>query len=784
MSERSDSAEPRAPTPVPVSSGASDNAYGAFAEAGPWARTLGPAIVGLAVLSGLATYLILTGLTPIVPRDSVVVVVLVINALLVIAMVAVIARQSAGLWRAWRERVAGARLHIRIVLLFSVIAAIPALLLALAATTTFSRSLEGWFSTRMRQIVANAEEVAQSYLDEHGQLIRLEAVNMARDLDAAAKEADGEPGTGIEKLKAQVLAQGGLRELPYVYVIDTAGTPVISAITSKALPFVAPSEGLIAKAATGHVPLTTGQAGDRIAAVARLERHPGRFLLIARGIAPNVVALLRRSQQNAADYRKLRRARGGLVFAHGLMYLMISLTALFAAIWTGMWFAGRFVAPIRRLIVAAEKVSQGDLKVVLPVRRGEGDLRRLSLTFNTMTSEIKRQRDALVTANTEIEERRRFIEAVLSGVSAGVIGIDGDGTVSLVNRSAERLLGLSEAELVGRPFRASLPDFAVMLDGTEGALRARAPDQLKVGINGEERTLAVRVTHETGDAGDGLVVTFDDITDLVVAQRTSAWGEVARRMAHEIKNPLLPIQLSAERIRRKYGRVIAEDQETFVKLTQTIERQVGHIKGMVDEFAAFARMPKPEIETVDIRESVQEPVILFRESHPRIDYVLDVPGEPVMAACDRRLISQALTNLVKNATEAVESYEQAMGQGGEGGPLPEAGWKGRVETRLARDGERIVIEVIDNGTGLAKQNRARLLEPYVTTKAKGTGLGLAIVQKIVEQHGGTLALEDAPVTPARGDHGAQVRIVLPVAGDGAAGVDAGRDTPAAMSAAE
>ena len=760
MSERADIAGDHAAQPI----AGPDGSFEAYAEAGSWARRLGPVVVTLAVLSGLATYLILTGLTPIVPRDSVVVVVLVINALLVAAMIAVIGRQAAGLWGAWRARVAGARLHIRIVLLFSVIAAIPALLLALAATTTFSRSLEGWFSTRMREIVANAEEVAQSYLDEHGQVIRLEAVNMARDLDAAAGEGGGDAGD-IEKLKAQVLAQGGLRELPYVYVIDATGKPLVTAIASKTLGFVAPSEGLIAKAATGHVPLTTGDAGDRIAAVARLERHPGRFLLIARGIAPNVVALLRRSQQNAADYRRLRRARGGLVFAHGLMYLMISLTALFAAIWTGMWFAGRFVAPIRRLIFAAEKVSQGDLKVVLPVRRGEGDLRRLSLTFNTMTSEIKRQRDALVTANTEIEERRRFIEAVLSGVSAGVVGLDGQGTITLVNRSAERFLGRAEADLVGRSFRTVLPELAVMIDGAAGALRARAPDQLKIAINGEERTLAVRVTHEAEDAGDGLVVTFDDITDLVVAQRTSAWGEVARRMAHEIKNPLLPIQLSAERIRRKYGRVITEDQETFVKLTQTIERQVGHIKGMVDEFAAFARMPKPQIETADIRESVQEPTILFRESHQKITYVLDMPSTPVVASADRRLISQALTNLVKNATEAVETFEQAMAHGGEGAPAPDPSWRGRVETRLAVEGRQIVIEVIDNGTGLAKQNRARLLEPYVTTKAKGTGLGLAIVQKIVEQHAGTLTLEDAPVTSERA-HGALVRIVLPAVDEG------------------
>jgi two-component system nitrogen regulation sensor histidine kinase NtrY len=437
------------------------------------------------------------------------------------------------------------------------------------------------------------------------------------------------------------------------------------------------------------------------------------------------------------------------------MYFMIALTGVLAAIWVGLWFARHLVAPIRRLIGAAQRVARGDLEVVLPLLRGEGDLRRLSRDFNNMTSELARQRYALVSANEQLTERRRFMEAVLSGVSAGVIGLGPDGIVQLVNPSAEKLLGVATDSVTGRPFREALPELAAALSGEDTGIKTRGPHDVTLTVGGEERRFSVRVTGEqSGSGSDGSVVTFDDITELVVAQRSSAWGDVARRIAHEIKNPLTPIQLSAERLRRKYGASISNDRETFEKLTDTIVRQVGDIKTMVDEFAAFARVPKPQIEITDLREAVQEPVILFRESHSSIRYSLRMPDTPLRAPIDRRLISQALTNLVKNATESVLSAGDAADK--------PADWQGMVETVVRQAGDRMEIEVIDNGLGLPRQQRARLLEPYVTTKGnKGTGLGLAIVQKIVEQHAGILTLEDAPVAPGR-TRGALVRISLPI----------------------
>lgn len=712
---------------------------------------VGLVVMLLSLVSALATYLILTGLTSIVPRNEVVLGVLFVNVVLILAMFAVILWQVSGLWRAWREKVAGARLHIRIVALFSIIAALPAILLAVAATTTFSRSLDGWFSTRTRAIIDNSLDVAKAYLDEHAQVLRNDIINMARDLDATADAVQGDS----PQFQQLVTAQAGLRDLPAAYVIDQNGMRVITATEDARLPYRAPSAPTIAQAEGGQTPLLVSSYDYRISALAKLQRFPQRYLYVVRGVSPKVIGNLRRTEQNVDEYHRLRQARGGLTLAHGLMYMMISMTALLSAIWSGLWFAGRFVAPIRRLIAAAQQVSKGNLRVELPEKRGEGDLRRLSHTFNTMTRELKHQRDALVTANEQLIERRRFMEAVLSGVSAGVIGLDSNDRITLVSRSAEQLLSLNADALVGQRLADVLPAFGGLLARREDTHhKQRGQDQLTLPVGSEDRTFSVRITRErAGERDVGSVVTFDDVTELVAAQRTSAWADVARRIAHEIKNPLTPIILSAERIRRKYGKSITDDRETFDKLTATIERQAGDIKTMVDEFASFARIAKAVMETTDLREAVQEPVILFREGHTDVAYEAMLPDEPVMASFDRRLMTQAVTNLVKNATEAVEAAAEGA----------DKGWRGRVEVVLRAAEDRFEIEVIDNGIGLPKQNRSRLFEPYVTTKgSKGTGLGLAIVQKIVEQHGGSLELGDAPIAPGR-TRGALVRITLPSA---------------------
>lgn len=724
-------------------------------HSGSRAFWIGLVVMVLSLISGLATYLILTNLTPIVPTGEVVLIVVLANAVMILAMVGVIGWQMWGLWQAWRNKVAGSRLHIRIVGLFSVMAALPAILLAIAATTSFARGLDAWFSSRPRQIIQNSVLVANAYLQEHGQTIRNDLVNMAKDLDNAPLAVR----TDARRLQTFLIGQAGLRDLATANIINSSGEIAIKGIDSDTAPHSSPPETALKQAQDGQVPILVSGDTNRVSALVKLASHPGFLLHVARGVNPQVISYMRATQARLDEYEQIRRSRGPLTVLHGLMYSTTALTALLAAIWTGFWFAGRFVDPIGRIIGAAQEVSRGNLAIELPVIRGEGDLRRLSQTFNTMTTELRTQRDALVTANEQLLERRQFMEAVLGGVSAGVLGLDEEGRIDIANSSAERLLGLDLTKLLGRPIGEAVPEFGALLEAHAHDLKPRAQVETRLQIKDEERIFSVRLTSQ----GEGpanrtsrpSVLTFDDITELVSAQRTSAWGEVARRLAHEIKNPLTPIILSADRIRRKYGKVIIEDRETFDKLTATIERQAGDIKTMVDEFASFARIPKPVIETHDLREAIQDSVILFRESNMAVAFRLDVPAEPVMASFDRRLITQAINNLVKNAAEAVATYAETK----------PPGWQGRVSASLKVLSDRYDIEVQDNGPGLPKQHRTRLLEPYVTTKGnKGTGLGLSIVQKIVEQHGGALTLEDAPA--AAGDapenvHGALVRLTLP-----------------------
>src|SRR5438552_5876623 len=428
------------------------------------------------------------------------------------------------------------------------------------------------------------------------------------------------------------------------------------------------------------------------------------------------------------------------------MFAVIELIVLLSSAWLGLDFANRLVAPIRRLIGAANVVSTGNLDIQVPVRRSEGDLARLGETFNNMTQELRTQHEDIVRARDLIDSRRRFTEAVLAGASAGVIGVNAGGRISIVNRSAERLMGRSETEILGLPLAEVAPELAEIFNTARGGNQRLVQRQLAMTRDGQERNYSVRVTSEQAtEAEHGYVITIDDITELVLAQRSSAWADIARRIAHEIKNPLTPIQLSAERLRRKYSKSITDDPAVFEQCTETIVRQVDDIKRMVDEFSRFARMPKAVLADEDVADGVRQVVFLLRVAHPDIDFDVNLEAEAMPARVDRRLISQALTNIIKNAAEAIGAV-----------PPAELG-RGRIAVRVYREGNDVVIDVIDNGIGLPKENRSRLLEPYVTTREKGTGLGLAIVGRILEEHGGKIELGDAADLVA-GQRGAWMRL--------------------------
>jgi two-component system nitrogen regulation sensor histidine kinase NtrY len=432
-----------------------------------------------------------------------------------------------------------------------------------------------------------------------------------------------------------------------------------------------------------------------------------------------------------------------------LMYVGLALVLLLAAVWIGIALANRFVDPIRNLMIASSRVSSGDLDVRVPVEPGRGDLRDLSNRFNTMTQQLKSQRLALMAANETNEKRRQFTEAVVEGVSAGIVGLDPFGVITIVNARAAEMLGTDEVALVGRRMEEVIPDLGSIIDRAQSSRRSQTRDQLEIGAGPDYRTYQVQVTREgTVAESKGYVVTLDDITDLLSAQRTGAWADVARRIAHEIKNPLTPIQLSAERLRRRYGAKLADDFEVFDKCVNTIIRQVGDIGRMVDEFSSFARMPEARLEKGDLSETIRQSVFLESVRLPEVDITVDLPEEPIVGQFDSRLLSQVMTNLIKNAVEAIE------GAGIAAIKAPRISVSAVPEPHLVR------ISVADNGKGWPKENRHRLLEPYVTTRDKGTGLGLAIVAKIIEQHGGKVDLIDAE-PDADGRVGACFSFTLP-----------------------
>lgn len=712
---------------------------------------LGLMIVVVSLLSGIATYLILTGLTPIVPNHTVVVIMLLINGVLALAMIAMIGWQIGALWLARRRQAAGARLHIRIVGLFSIIAVLPAIILAIFASISLDRGLDHWFSDRTKSIIQNSITVATAYLHEHGQVIRADAVSMADDLDKAVALVRTRP----EEFGRFLTAQADIRAIPQAYLVDGKGKVLATAGVLQESAFIKPPDKAIEVAQEGKAVVIAPGKTNKVAAIIQLNNFADTYLYIIRTVNPRVLQHLRKTRASVLEYQKLEERRTGVQVAFGLMYVAIALTLLLAAVWIGLWFANRLVSPIRRLIGAAQQISEGNLDIKVTAHPSQGDLGQLGSTFNNMASELRSQQDELMGANAMLDERRRFTEAVLSGVTAGVIGADVDGIVTLINPSAEALLSSKKKQLTDKPLEEAVPEFAALFKKARNQRRGARPihDHVHLIRKTQERTFAVRVTTERSEKKDyGYVVTFDDITELVTAQRTSAWADVARRIAHEIKNPLTPIQLSAERIKRKYGASIEKDKEIFDQCTDTIIRQVGDIGRMVDEFSSFARMPAPVMENNDVRDIIREAVFLFHVSHPEIDMETDLPASPVMSLCDRSLFSQALTNLVKNATEAVEAQKE-LNDGEE--------YKGAVLARLKTSKDRFIIDVIDNGAGLPKEGRNRLVEPYMTTRTKGTGLGLAIVQKITEQHGGTIQLRDAPKRKGQ-EGGACIRLEFPI----------------------
>lgn len=704
------------------------------------------------VAAGFATFGAMTGrleaLTD--PRD--VLLMINLNLALLLAFGVLIARRLVILWIARRRGTAGARLHARLVGLFALVTAAPTVIVAVFSVMLFDYGLQGWFSNRVSTAVSESMAVARSYLEEHGRAINADCVSMAAEIDRQIAALGYDP----EGLNEVVRTQAALRSLSEAVVLTRDGRVLAQGGISLALEFNPrlPAWALDA-ADRGEAVIVTAESDDRVRALVALDALDQAYLVVGRFIDPKVLAHMDQSAAAVQIYQQLEGERSRMIVTFAAIFMVVALLLLMAAVWVGLAFANRLSTPIGRLIAAAERVGQGDLAARVAEPEQSDEVGVLARSFNRMTAELDRQRGELLEANRHMEERRRFIETVLSGVSSGVISLDPQGRVMLPNRAACDLLQVDAEQLRGRRLAnlsRDVRDLLVRARRRPGRVQER---QVVLPRQDGSRTLFVRVLAEAGEPGsgngaiNGYVVTFDDVSELLSAQRKAAWADVARRIAHEIKNPLTPIQLSAERLKRKYLKQIEQDPETFGALSDTIVRHVSDIGRMVDEFSSFARMPAPQMREEDLRRLVREAVVLQDTGHAGVGFELDLPDRPVLRALDAAQINRALTNILKNAAESVEARVEAERATGS---EPEAGL---IRVTLCEVEDGVAVEVADNGRGLPRENRERLTEPYVTTRDKGTGLGLAIVKKIMEDHGGDLILADNPA-----GKGALVRLMF------------------------
>jgi two-component system, NtrC family, nitrogen regulation sensor histidine kinase NtrY len=700
----------------------------------------------LAVLSGCVTYALLTDLIPYRLSRAEQIALVLINLTLVLSLATLIGWRIARLVATRRSGRAGAKLHVRLVTWFSAIAVVPVILVAIFAAVTLNLGLDQMFSGRVKEALGSAQNVAHRFMLAEARSITLSAGEIEENLahDPTLVDENKQLNVGLMMRKIEFMTRD--RGLIGSFLLDGQGQELGKSAALAYSPALKPSASDIAYARAGKILVDGDPDTGLVHGLVRLPFLKDAYLLVVEKVDPQVFGYYSRTKAAVSEYNRLNASRLETQLQFAALYAMVALVVLLAAVWSGLWAANRLVRPISDLIDAAGRVSEGDLAAQVWVERDDDELGRLGLAFNRMTQQLSAQRGDLMAAGRLNEIRRRFTETVLSGVSAGVIGIDGEGRITIINRAAARLLDAAPEDLETSHYSEAVPELAPLILRAMSEPAGRAGGEVTIKRAGAPRSLSVQVTSERGSA-DGFVVTFDDITDLVSAQRTAAWADVARRIAHEIKNPLTPIQLSAERLQRKYAGEIITDPEVFRQCTDTIVRQVGDIGRMVDEFSSFARMPTPVMRRENAQELLQQAVFLQRVANPAITFSTAAPKEPVHFEGDGRLIAQALTNVLKNAGEGIAARIA------KGDDEP-----GKITIAVQPNGANFAFKVTDNGIGLPPEHRHRLTEPYVTTRAKGTGLGLAIVRKIMEDHGGDITLADV-----EGGEGAEVTLTFPFA---------------------
>jgi len=717
------------------------------------------ALAALALAAGAVTYGTLFGSeTPPSSLADIPVGVIIFDVVVVALLAFAISAKAAGIWVAHRDGRAGAGLHMRLATLFAGAALIPAVLVAGFSMLFFDLRIEGWFSDRAQKAVSESVAIADALIQEHRATVRADVLAMAKDLNRVAPQVQGD----AQLLTRLIASQAGARGLSEAMVFDRSGavmarTSLTFDSVADQLPIAAidlADEGeVVSFPEPGSLESDGTELEDKSGALVRLEGFVGPYqvyLYIARFVEPSVAAQVERARQAATEYQRIAAQRFSFEFTFVALFIVVAVLLMLAAVWLALNFSTRISSRLGGVVAAAETIRDGDLRARVTTGGEDDEINMLGRTFNRMARQLESQQGELVRANQALDERRRFMETVLSGVSAGVIGTDEKGMIDLPNRSASRLLELPIEDMVGRPLSEAVPEMAELMRAAIQRPHRVAEGEVTVTVGEDRRILFTRVGAERRDHEVlGYVITFDDISDLVAAQRTAVWADVARRIAHEIRNPLTPIQLSAERLKRRYLKRLEEeeDREIFQQCTDTIVRQVGDIGRMIEEFSSFARMPAPSIKPENLPELIKQSVFAAQVEHRDVEIELLIEDEPPPIPCDSRQVGQVLTNILNNACQAIGARENAT----------EAG---KVEVKLFCNSEAAVITVTDNGIGLPVHERDRLTEPYVTTRDKGTGLGLAIVRKIMEDHSGSLHLGDSQDTAGAG---ARVTLTFPIA---------------------
>lgn len=712
------------------------------------------ATFGFVLLGPVLAVLTYLGLGPfeLDPSSSGIRLILLADLVYVLVVAALVAQRVGKVIASRRARSAGSQLHLRLTGVFAIVALIPTVLVAVFAVVTLNFGLEGWFSDRVRNVVGTSLSAAQAYEQEQRDDLSEDALRLAGYLNIARQTTNFISDSDLRQVltQAQEQVQRGLKE---AFIVDGGGELRTRGNRSYRFDFEPIPQAAFEQARTNLPVVIEDWPNNEFRALLRLTAYPDRYLYISRTVDGNILSLLDQTQETVRLYQQLENDRGRLLFEFGLIYLGFAVILILAAIWLGLWFAERLARPVGQLAGAAQRVGAGDLDVQVPEAKSGDEIALLGLLFNQMTRELKVQRETLLSNTEQIERRRRLFDSVLSSVTAGVIGLDAEGRVTFMNRAALRLLDLDDVQDISQTLSDVVPEFAPVLEQLTQSGNDTAQEAIKITRRGQLESLLVRIATRTAENGalEGYVLAFDDVSELVSAQKMAAWGDVARRIAHEIKNPLTPIQLSAERIKRKFTPLAGDELESLEQYTDVIVRQTNDLRRIVDEFSKFARMPEPELRETDLMQLIRDAVVLQQSGQPGVEITLETDDDAIASELDQTMIGQALTNLIKNAGEAIESYQDA---GAHEGHAPQ------IKLQVSARDKDVEITISDNGIGLPT-DRARLFEPYVTTRAKGTGLGLPIVKKIIEEHGGSLTLRDAEPFDDSGHRGAKAVINLP-----------------------